>query len=75
MLKHGGGEATPTVYRACMTYVTCRAVLVTCRGVLAMWLSEEQYSRTSEQQPPLGTGHLAFVERLASLRGLLQIVC
>ena len=26
------------------------------------------YSGTSEQQPPSGTAHLAFVERLASLR-------
>ena len=29
------------------------------------------YSRTSEQQPPLGASLLAFVERLASLRGFL----
>ena len=32
------------------------------------------YSRTSEQQPPLGASLLAFVERLASLRGFFMFI-
>ncbi len=33
------------------------------------------YSKTSEQQPVLGTDRLTFVERVASLRGVLRVLC